>query len=292
MRLAVATLVIGAATLAHVHAQQVFRAEARVVTVDVRVLDRGRPVPGLTRDDFQVFDQGLPQTISELSPEQLPMDVTLLVDTSGSTSSVLDAFRAHADRIAGLVRDEDRLRVVAFAGAVRDLVPLGPRGALALDGALPTGETALFDALVHTLYREVEPARRHLVVVFTDGRDTSSLASPITVNRLARRSEAALHVVLHGPSLLPDHDMPVDWRLMTEAASVTGGTLFLPQAFGSAPDALADVISTFRNSYVLRYTPSSRSSTDGWHDIAVRLTDSSKAGLTVRARRGYFAGGT
>jgi hypothetical protein len=290
MRVVWAVLALSTAAVVHLHGQQVFRAEARVVIVDVRVLDGGRPVPGLTRDDFQVFDQGLPQTISELSPQKLPMDVTLLLDTSGSTSSVLDAFRAHADRIAGLVRNEDRLRVVAFAGAVRDLVPLGPRGPLALGGPLPAGETALFDALVHTLYRRVEPGRRHLVVAFSDGRDTSSLAGAITVNRLARRSEAALHVVLHGAALAPDEALPLDWRLLTEAASVTGGALFLPQAFGSAPDALADVISTFRNSYVLRYTPSTRS-TDGWHDIAVRLTDSAKAGFTVRARRGYFAGG-
>lgn len=290
MKIAGVALALCVAAVMHLHGQQVFRAEARVVIVDVRVLDRGRPVPGLTRDDFQVFDQGLPQTISELSPEQLPMDVTLLLDTSGSTSSVLDAFRAQADRIAGLVRDEDRLRVVAFAGAVRDLVPLGPRGPLALDGPLPAGETALFDALVHTLYRRVDPGRRHLVVAFTDGKDTSSLAGAITVNRLARRSEAALHVVLSGVSMTPDQALPLDWRLLTEASDVTGGALFLPQAFGSAPDALADVISTFRNSYMLRYTPSNRS-TDSWHDIAVRLTDASKAGFTVRARRGYFAGG-
>lgn len=87
------------------------------------------------------------------------MDVTLLLDTSGSTSSVLDAFRAQADQIAALVRAEDRVRVTAFASAVRDVMPLGPRGPLVLAGPLPTGETALFDALVHTLYRQVEPGR-------------------------------------------------------------------------------------------------------------------------------------
>lgn len=289
MRVALAALLLGAAALTHLHAQQVFRAEARVVIVDARVLDGGRPVAGLTRDDFRIFEEGLPQTIREVSPEQLPMDVTLLLDTSGSTSSVLDAFRAQADQIAALVRAEDRVRVTAFASAVRDVMPLGPRGPLVLAGPLPTGETALFDALVHTLYRQVEPGRRHLVVVFTDGKDTSSLAGAVTVNRLARRSDAALHVVLHGPALAPAADLPLDWRLLREAADVTGGTLFLPQAFGSAPAALADVITTFRHSYVLRYTPTT--TTPGWRDIAVRLTDPAKAGFIVRARRGYVAGG-
>jgi VWFA-related protein len=284
--IAVAVTLVASTTMA---AQQVFRSGTSVVIVDVLVRDGRSIVSGLTTKDFRVFDEGIPQTVDEVTAEQLPIDLTLLIDSSGSTMSELKSFQEQAARVASLLRTDDRVRVIAFATGIREIAPLQPAFEPAIfDRALPTGETALNDALVHALYRHVDPGRRHLIVAFTDGKDTSSVTSAITVNQAARRANAVLHLVIGGPAPPPGTAVRPEARLLKEAAGVTSGELHEPGRFGSAVEGLAEVFSSFRQSYVLRYRPQGVLA-PGWHALSVRLTDPVKAGYTVTARRGYFA---
>lgn len=126
-------------------------------------------------------------------------------------------------------------------------------------------------------------------MAFTDGKDTSSVASSITVNQVARRANAVLHLVIGGPERSPDKSLSPEMRLLKEAAEVTSGELHEPGRFTSAVEALSEVFTWFRQSYVLRYRPNGVSLT-GWHVLAVRLTDPIKADFTVTARRGYLVG--
>ncbi|MEX1129708.1 MAG: VWA domain-containing protein [Vicinamibacterales bacterium] len=266
--------------------QPTFRTRTSVVLVDVLVRDGSRPVRGLQKADFQVFDEGFPQQIDELLPEQMPIDLTILLDASGSTAGAIESFKTSAAKVSGMLRPEDRVRVMAFATGPVELMRLtADPGPQFFAAPLPTGATSLNDALVLTLARARYPGRRHLVVAYTDGADTASVLDTVMVARVARRSDAVLHLVLaaDGPR------SPADaLRLLREAAESTGGGV--SESSKDAAVTLRQVFDDFRESYVLRYTPADVSST-GWHSIAVRVTRPDADRYTVRARKGYSAGG-
>lgn len=274
-------LLLAATTTAQ--SSQVFRSTTEVVLVDVQVREGTRPVRNLTAADFIVYDSGAPQRIDGLTVEQLPIDLTILLDTSGSTLGVADEFRRSADRVVSLLRREDRVRLMGFATDVVDLTPLGrtfPAQADLLRA--PRGGTSLHDALLLTLARPTEAGRRHLVVVFTDGADTTSVAGAGELQAVANVSECALHVVVPAPILGRAPREPTELLPIQRAAMLTGGSI--EPLSGEAVDALKRIFVDFRQSYVLRYTPTWKS-LPGWHSLSVRVT---KPGLTVRARRGYF----
>jgi hypothetical protein len=279
-------LVLAAAVIVEARQRPTFRTGTSVVLVDVLVREGASPVRGLGRDDLQVFDEGIPQRIDELLPEQMPIDLTILLDASGSTSGVIDSFRRSASEVSSMLRPEDRVRLMAFATGVEEVAPLGASLPSRLfEAPLPSGLTSLHDALVLTFGRARDPGRRHLVVTYTDGVDNGSVLDAAAVARVARRTESVLHVVLEPTGSAARED---DLRLLREAAESTGGGTSLSSRDAVAP--LRQVFDEFRESYVLRYTPTGVSAA-GWHRISVRLTRPDAARYTVRARKGYFGGG-
>jgi VWFA-related protein len=283
---ACAALGAAGAALAATQQQPTFRTDVSVVIVDVLVRDGSRPVRGLEKADFQVFDEGFPQRIDELLPEQMPIDLTILLDASGSTVRAIESFKTSAATVSGMLRPEDRVRVMAFATGPVELTPLtADPGPQLFAAPLPTGATSMNDALVLALARARHPGRRHLVVAYTDGADTSSVLETVMVTRVARRSDAVLHLALAADDSRPPADTV---RLLREAAESTGGGV--SESSADAAVTLRQVFDDFRESYVLRYTPADVPSAD-WHSIAVRLTRPDADRYTVRARKGYSAGG-
>jgi hypothetical protein len=113
------------ATTSFVTQQATFRTTTHRVAVDVSVLAGNNPVVGLTSADFTLTDNGVRQTIEAVALGDVPVDVSLVVDVSGSTIAQLDAYRRDVRSIAALLRPIDRLRVVAFETSVREPVSLG-----------------------------------------------------------------------------------------------------------------------------------------------------------------------
>jgi VWFA-related protein len=275
-----------ALTVAAAPQQPTFRTGTSVVIVDVLVRDGSRPVRGLEKADFQVFDEGFPQRIDELLPEQMPIDLTILLDASGSTVRAIESFKTSAAQVSGMLRPEDRIRVMAFATGPVELTPLtADPGPQLFAAPLPAGATSMNDALVLALARARHPGRRHLVVAYTDGADTSSVLETVMVTRVARRSDAVLRIVFAADERRPPDDT---LRLLREAAESTGGGV--SESSADAAATLRQVFDDFSQSYILRYTPTGVPST-GWHTIAVRLTRPDADRYTVRARKGYSAGG-
>ena len=215
--------------------------------------------------------------------EQLPIDLTLLLDTSGSTKAVAEQFRRGANRVAALLKPDDRVRLMAFATEVAELSTLG-RGLPALGATIqpPSGGTSFYDALVLTMARPTDPGRRHLIVTFTDGEDTTSVTQAVDVTSGARMSESVVHLVVPAETLGPGATVPARLRAVNEAVEMSGGAI--TPLSGDAVDALKRIIDDLRQSYLLRYTPTWKS-LPGWHSLSVRVT---KPGVTVRARRGYY----
>jgi VWFA-related protein len=305
--------------------RRVFRGASDAVLVDVSVLDGKRPVAGLGKSDFRLLDDGVAQVIDDVSQGQIPLDISLLVDTSYSighpTAGSVRYFthnqpatawvRAGVTRLIGMLTPVDRLQVLAFATAIAEVGP-GPRGQLALD---PPGRgeksqrTALFDAISAALMEPEEVGRRHLVVVLTDGLDTASVVDDSVRGQVLARSDAPVFIVAAGsrefstirrpppldtllirPGDLSNSNWAVpfggyDW-ILRDIATRTDGQLYVSESSDDFANKLADAVNGFRSRYLLTFQPRGVAAT-GWHRLTVLV---SRGSYVVRARHGYFGG--
>jgi VWFA-related protein len=272
--------------------QAVFRAAADAVSVHVAVRDGNRPVGGLTAQEFILTDNGVRQIVESVTVGTLPVDVTAVLDTSGSVSgATIQQFKRDVEAAGSLLAAEDRLRILAYASSVVEVRPLSPAHAPSPPIAVkPGGATAFFNAIIAALARQTEPGRPHLVVVFGDGGDNVSLLDDEDVLEVARRSDSVLRVVIRPASSmgwasgwLPFSGANLD--RIRSAAEATGGRLDVLGNSRPAAELLGPAIAEFKTGYVLWFRPSATQ--PGWHDLAVRLRTGRH---TVTARRGYFAG--
>lgn len=274
-----------------------FRTGALTVSVNASVKRGNRVVANLTAKDFRLTDNRVEQTIEAVSIESVPVDVTLFLDTSGSTAGKLDDMKRDVQGIIRLLRKGDRFRLLTIADSVDEPVSWVPAGtAVNLAFSAVGGISLVHDALVVALLHRPQADRHHLVVGMTDRRDCGSVVSSSQLGELASRSEAVLHLVdqsgsgdaaayrIRTCSPRGRFDGP---DIIADAAARTGGTLHDPSyLFGSSVlRAFRTIFDEFRQSYVLRYSPTGVPR-GGWHAIAVQVP--SIPGATIRARQGYF----
>jgi hypothetical protein len=213
--------------------RQVFRATTSQVSVSASVKKGNNAVLNLAARDFTLSDSGVPQKIDAISLESLPIDVSLFLDTSGSTSGKLGEMKSDTQAIIKMLRPGDRFRLLVIGDSVEEAVPWVDAGTTVSLPFEPVGGISLVqDALVMALLHKIEPDRRHLIVGMTDRRDCGSVVSAKMLRELASRSEAVMHLVdqsgsgrdphYGGRSCTPpgredcDHNIP-------EAAQPTGG---------------------------------------------------------------------
>lgn len=285
--------------------QQAFRVRTDAVGIPVTVWQDGVMVGGLTQDDFQLFDNGVEQTLATMSSGNVPIDITVVLDTSGSVEGdMLDRLLAEA-RAADVLGEDDRLRLLTFRTTVHEALPLGSiQGMPLASGFDAGGTTAFYNAVILALAGESAAGRPHVVVALSDGRDNVSLFGAYAIRDLARHTVAALHVVLPGVRGLNPLSSTTggrkvsswttgwvpfaeagDVRKLREAAEITGGSFRTPPADEPAGESLKQVLNEFRSGYVLWYTPTGVDGS-GWHAVTVNVRGRK---LDVRARQGYLA---
>jgi hypothetical protein len=278
--------------------QVIFRTTTNAVQVPVSVRDGTRMVNGLTAADFVLTDNDVPQAVQVAAVESVPVDVTLVVDTSGSTTNVADRLAKDVSQIARLLRKDDGLRLLGIDTFAEDLRPMSPvTGQVTVESSWrQNGFSSVHDTLIAALVRPAVADRRHLIVAITDGVDTMSITTADRVREVASRSDALLQVVTVRPpagaggarTFRRPRYSEANLLILTEAAERTGGELRGRGLFGDADpvSAFKQVFDEYRQSYVLRYTPESVER-DGWHELSVTVPSAPNA--TVRARRGYYA---
>jgi VWFA-related protein len=266
--------------------QAVFRSGVDAVSVTVSVRKGNAAVTGLTSKDFELRDNGVVQTISTFAIEALPVDVTLLLHVSRSIAGYrLEWLRSSVQETAGLLKKDDRLRLVAVQHALREIVPFQP-GVAPIDTRTltATGGTALYDALAAAMMRRSEPDRRQLIVAFTTGVDTISILSRETAEAVAGLADTVVHVVVPvGGTSSVRRSAIADAAPLGTLVARTGGQIFPADIDQPIAGAFTRALDEFRTSYVLRYVPAGVAK-GGWHDISVTV----KGGpYDVRARKGY-----
>lgn len=301
-----------------------FRAGTDVVTVTAFVRQGNLTVPDLTAADFLVTDNDVRQTVTVIPGEAVPFDLTIVLDLSGSVECMLDNLKRQVREVAALLRPDDRLRVVTFSSKIVDVFGFLPGDVdLPLDTLHAGLLTPLYDAMAMTLMR-VRPADRgQLVVLLTDGIDTSSTFTLDGVREIALRSEDVfdLFIVHPSPVALPaacgDSDPHVNTRggwlperpdfipgarsvagsapieggfptqIMGDIARLTGGEMSELYEREHIPGDLKQAMDDLRASYILQYTVQGVSP-KGRHKIAVRINR--PGDFSVRARREYDGG--
>jgi VWFA-related protein len=267
----------------------VYRATSDAVSVDVSVRSGSRPVRGLTPDDFRLSDNGVPQKVQVVTTESLPLDVSLVLDVSASVRGPLLArLKSAVEDVSRRLNTSDRLRLLAVSTGVREVFDFHAGGAIpSLTNLEGSGSTSLFDGVIAALVKTRAADRRHLIVAFTDGRDTASFFDAATVADVALKTDSVVQFVVGEPGLAANAGEDREVARLGELAATTGGQVLPIDLNSSIAEAFKHVIDDFRTSYVLRYRPESVTSA-GWHAIAV---DIARAGrFEVHARKGYFGG--
>jgi len=274
-----------------------FRTSVDLVRVDALVRERGRPVAGLTARDFELLDNGVSQTIRVESLADLPLDVILAVDVSSSVQGpLLEQLVAGAQLLVGAMRPDDRGALVTFSQIVAVRHPFATnRDALrdAVAGLKAGGNTSAVDAAFAGLAL-AERGRPTLLLIFSDGLDTSSWLPADQILDLARRSEVVVDAVIVGGHL-PTSATRISaagwldqWddleRFLSELASATGGRVLDGQRGERLGERFVEALAAFRQRYQIAYSPTSDVQA-GWHTIEVKVKGRKDA--TVRTRSGY-----
>ena len=277
------TAAIAVNVIVAVSAQQtpLFRSGADVVVIDVAVQRRNAPVTGLTAADFELTDNGVRQQVDQVFFEVRPIDVTVLLNLAGGTESLFDQYRQDVNAIVPILRPIDQLRVIGFGTDVVQLSPMQPVSSLLDVEFKPRGATAPADAIAAALIRPAPADRRQLVVAFPDDRDNASVVDHRLLREVARRADAALHVVF------PNETTPEMRKTLEPIAVLTGGRS-RTQGYVARPKpaVFKDIFDEVRQSYAIAYRRMGVPQA-GWHDL--KITVLRRGDVTVRARAGYFA---
>lgn len=278
-----ASLVL-AAVLAQ--APAVFRADVEAVYVDVYVRRRGAPVAGLADRDFVVKDNGIPQAARVVQRDEAPVTAVLVLDCSSSVAGPkLEFLRAAARAFVRGLHPRDEAALVAFQSRVELLHPATADREVLLEAIgrmTADGSTSMIDALFVGLKRRWGDGRP-VLVLFSDGRDTSSWLENEDLLRAARESSSTTYVVRTREEGAATGESGQAY-LLRRVVETTGGSTW---SSGSGPEieaAFREVLETVNARYVLAYEPTGVRRA-GRHRIELEVR---RRGVEVRARREYF----
>jgi len=270
-------------------------------------------VGGITKDQIQVYEDGVQQKIANFYSEGVPVYVALLIDISGSAREAQGEIRKAALGFARSLSPEDKVAVITFNDVPRlilnwtnDLEKIE----LALQSTYAKGFTRFNDALYVTfddLFKDVDG--KTAAIVLTDGIDTDSMVDPAEAMDLAVRSEATVYVVSKLkeywagaitarmefqkrnqiiPRSLTDSFILEAQRFLASLAKQTGGKVLSTEAFGSLSDVYSQVADELKNQYYISYIPSNIVKDGRWRSIDIR---SRQSGAILSTRPGYFSPG-
>jgi Ca-activated chloride channel family protein len=287
-----AALVLAASTTL-TSGQMVFRAGVDLVTFGVTITDRkGTLVTDLSKDDFVLLEDGVPQTVEYFSPgtgeqELKRIHPGLMLDTSASMERDLSMARSAAIKFLNLLPRSEDITLVDFDTEVRVMrYPQRdfPRLVERIRMRKPEGWTALYDALGVYLDGAHEQQGRPILVMYTDGADSRSKISYKDVMDLLKASPVTVYAVgliEHAGSVRMESRMRL--QQMTE---LTGGQAFFPSKLDDLDATYEKVLDEISAQYQLGYASTNGASDGRWRSVEIKVK---RDDLRVRTRKGYFA---
>jgi Ca-activated chloride channel family protein len=288
---------VGLAGVLAVLAQEtVFKVDVQLVRLLVNVKDTssGRLVGSLNQEDFTILDSGVPQqiTLFERQTEQ-PLSVAVLIDASGSTAKELEyettSVRKFMRALIGEGNPGDTAALYAFNYQVM-LLTSYTRRLSRLEGALKNlraeAGTSLYDAIYLASNDLEDRDGRHVLIVITDGGDTTSVRNFHHALEAAHRADAVLYGVLVMP-ITNDAGRNIGGEnALINLASGTGGRVFFPGGAAALDDAFQEILRDLRTQYLIGYYPRNVLPVKGgFHRIEVKLKNPD---LRPQTRTGYY----
>jgi VWFA-related protein len=267
--------------------QYISEVDVNLVELYVAVTDRsGDLAKDLKQEDFEVFESGKKQEIAKFELVQnLPLVVGVLLDTSGSMAgSLVDTVKAASGFLEGVLTPRDKAFAVNFARRPTLLMPpTDDVGAVvqAIEGVQAVGDTALHDALVHSLYYFRGIQGQRALVLLSDGDDNASFIKYKDALEYARRSGVAIYAI--GLNL-PAFGVGVQSKL-EEFTQVTGGRVFFTHNAEDLPGIYKQIEIELRSRYLVAYNSTEINNTTGFRPVEIKLK---KGGLKARTARGYY----
>jgi Ca-activated chloride channel family protein len=273
------------------------RIDTNLVLVPVTVCDPlNRPVTGLEKEHFRVFEDKIEQTITHFSMDDEPVAVGLVFDVSGSMGPKLVKSREAAAAFFKTANPEDEFFLIEFNDSPRLSVPLTTNVEEIqnrLTFSQSKGRTALLDAIMLALteMRRSKKNRKALLII-SDGGDNSSRYTENEVRNVVRENDTliyAIGVFEGGGGRMRTPEEAAGPGLLSELCEQTGGR-HLPAETSELPDISAKIGVELRNRYVLGFVPQKQLRDGRYHMLQVRVVPP-KGLPTLRAfyRRGYNA---
>ncbi len=272
----------------------VLHANVDEVLLNCAVIDaNGQPVLNLSRENFRVWEDGVPQIVNAAQHLDLPVSMGVLIDDSGSMRDKRATVNAAAYHLLNASNPQDEAFVVNFSdrpyldqGFTTDRVALN-RGMLRVD---PAGTTALYDAVSASADELAKHGknRKQVLLIITDGADN---ASRLSLQEAIRRVEGLAGPVVYSIGLLFDDEPGESQQArddLDRLSRETGGVAYFARSLGEVDSIAAEVARDIREQYVVDYHSSKPFTQGGYRSVRVEATSSLEGTLLVRTKRGYY----
>ena len=272
--------------------QSTLRVDTTLILIPVTVNDPlNRPVTGLEKENFRIFDNKVEQKITQFAMDDEPVAVGLVFDTSGSMAAKLRRSRMAAVEFFRLSNPEDEFFLVEFDNEPRLVVPLtADYGHIEdkLTFSKSKGSTALLDAVYLSLHEmRRSKKRKKALLVISDGGDNHSRYTPKEVENLVRESDVLIYAI----GVFGGDGSVEDPGLLNKIAEQTGARMFEASA-SEMPDIAKKIGIELRNRYVLGYSPTNQERDGKYHTVEVRVVaPRGMPKLKPFWRKGYYAPG-
>ena len=280
-----------------------FKVDVKLVNVFATVTDQlGAPIGNLSKNDFSLSEDGVPQKIAVFSKEsQLPLSIVLAIDTSSSTRKDIRLELEAARRfIHSMIRPQDAVALYTFATNVSELTPFTAKlhqVDTAINEVRVGGATSLYDAVYLGSKALMNRQGRKVLVLITDGGDTASSIDYKEALRAAQQSEALVYSLIDVPVEASAGRNTGGEHALIQMSSDTGGKYYYASNITQLDRAFEQISDELRTQYLLAYYPVQRRAASDFrqidviahpHDLPEAQGSDSGDKLVVRARRGYY----
>lgn len=276
-----------------------FKGGIDVVSLNVTVTDGGANAKSFVRDlergDFAVYEDGVKQDLTYFTRDQMPIALSLLIDTSASMEDKIVTAQEAAVGFVKRLRANDLGQVIDFDNRVTILQNFTPDQAAlekAIRATVPNGSTSLHNAIYISLKelkkvraKDTEDVRRQAIVVLSDGEDTSSLVPFEEVLELAKRSEVAIYTIAIRGRDAGSRGFNEAEFVLRQFAQETGGRSFFPSSANELEGIYAQIGDELASQYTMAYVSRNPRRDGQWRRIVVRTT---RPNAVARTKQGYY----
>jgi len=271
------------------------KVDVSLVLVPVTITDpMNRLVTGLDKDNFQVFEDKIPQEVKTFSSEDAPVSIGVIFDMSGSMSSKIDRAREAVSEFFKTANPQDEFFMITFADKPEEVSDFTSsvediQGKLVY--TVPKGRTALLDAIYLGIskMRQAKYTKKALLII-SDGGDNHSRYTEGEIKSMVKEADTLIYAIGIYDHYFPTEEERLGPGLLAEITELTGGRAFTIDNPNDLADVATKIGIELRNQYVLGYRPTHPGHDGRWRKIKVKLLPpKGLPPLRVYAKTGYYA---